>query len=200
MNHCQTQGCAILNTHDVSEHYCTVQFCRYANTHNVSGHQCRKCKSFGHCTQDCGQDYGEDTSISAPILIAIPLDKQCNIQGCEHKESHTADGHKCRLCNRHGHGFRACIFSSPWKILSIFPTDIDGKIYVTMRGGMGTQHFYKRDGLNNDFIEFTMCQGSWGQYGPKTSKVPDLIKFLDGYHPLRNVETHFEGAVPLFHV
>lgn len=194
MNHCRTHGCAIMNPHDVSEHYCTAIGCRYANTHNVSGHQCRNCKSFGHGIRECG----DDNYITALTLITIPLNKQCNIQGCEHKECHTVGGHRCRLCNRYGHGFKACRYSSPEKIVSVFPTDIDGKIYITVYGGMGTLHFYRRDSLHDDFTEFIMSQCSWGQYGPQTDKVPDLVKFLNGYHPLRNVETQLEGAVPLF--
>lgn len=182
MSCCQTKDCVILNPHGVSEHYCSAFRCKFANTHNISGHLCRICKQFGHDPFQCGSD------VLTSNVVEIPIKAQCAVNGCQHKDSHTSDGHRCRLCSRHGHGPKECGYASLDEILSVFPDQIHGKIYIATHEGMGCIGFNKRDSPSDTFSTFFMHSDSWGQYGPRTSKVPALREFLGGYRPFRIVD------------
>lgn len=165
--------------------YCTVYGCAHPDTHNISGHLCRRCNMFGHGFSECGSL----NHILQLTLNRIPEDKQCDVEGCKYKETHVRQGHKCLLCNGYGHGYKECIHVSPEKILSTFPTQVPGKIYVSTYGGMGCMNYWKRDSPNTHFTKYFMHNDSWGQYGH--SEVPELMEFLNGYQPLRLIDNPF---------
>ena len=168
--------------------YCTVNGCQHSDNHNVLGHKCRKCNTFGHGIIECGTDtlLSLNPQISQLKIREIPENIQCDIKTCRYKTSHTRNGHMCRLCDGYGHGITECIFTKANHIASLYPPEYLTKVYVSTYGGMGSLRYSKFDGSSVPLESYLMRGDDWGQYG--SSEVPTLMKFLDGYKPLREVD------------
>ena len=178
--------------------YCTIEGCSYPDNHNASGHCCSKCGKYGHNLCEKSNKYIE--------IKDIPENIQCTIPGCRNYHNHTNQGHQCEICKQYGHGqikchksnnkmldkctlcegtdhhAIVCMRGDPIKILGL----TEGKIYVTIYAGMGCFNIYKRDFVTDSLDKFFMHNQAYGTV--ESSDVPKLLKFIQGYRPLRKID------------
>lgn len=161
--------------------YCTAKFCDHRHSHNILSHK-----------------YENEYIKYTNKVIDIPLDKQCNIDGCEHKETHTNEGHLCRGCDKYGHSFRTCTNPSanPKKIMELHPYET-GKVYIYV-GGAGGIIFHRRDDNGNISSYHIDCYYWYLKTEQEIKKLREpLLKFVDGYRPLRDCDKE-KGGNPLY--
>lgn len=171
--------------------YCLAYKCDHHDCHSTDGHYCHKCNCYGHGMTECGDELKLKKLKKESSKISIPIKYQCNIPHCEHKNNHTFNGHKCRICKNFGHSHLECtkniklqdkIFENHATIAARKIMALTcGKIFVRCYVGMGCMYFCKRDDVDKPIELFFMHSDNWGQYGPETDDRPKLDKFLEGY-------------------
>jgi hypothetical protein len=80
---------------DFCADYCTAPICSRRDDHNILSHQ-----------------HNGEYGVIKGVIVPIPINKQCSILDCEHKDTHTNQGHQCRVCDTSsrslGHSFQEC--------------------------------------------------------------------------------------------
>jgi hypothetical protein len=181
---------------------CKVSGCRNASKHITFGHQCGKCGKFGHGQIECGSVFKKNE------LKQYKNDKiynPCDSNGCNFKNLHTNEGHKCFKCNRF-HSIQYCIiqtFSDTQSRFSGHLSDINpeqffgsqNNTFVKVYVGMGCEVYIRKK--NNDILSLFMHSDSWGQYGPTTDDTPILDKFIEGLNEKDYIPPQFSNVIVL---
>lgn len=187
--------------------YCKVSHCNHPKSHTTIGHKCGKCHNYGHGQIECG-DIDKINKLSL-LTSNIPEELQCCIKNCMHKSSHTISGHQCINCKKFAHDITECPEKKYYNksLAQMFGQTYEGylekqnlkftareilgsnknKIYTVVYAGMGCSWFAKRKDVYKKIKLFFMHSDEWGQYGAKSSNVPNLEKFLKDYKQIEPV-------------
>ena len=111
---------------------CQAYQCRFPATHTTLGHRCGRCGDYGHGVRE-----HNDAILMTSLMDrtsaneTMPLNDQCDLDGCLHKISHNRDAHHCRECSQRGHTSQDCIAylyarnidPEMWDALDKYPLD-----------------------------------------------------------------------------
>ena len=92
---------------------CRVPGCKfpYNLNHTASEHKCPICKEKGHGARECKSSNRLEKIKNLKDITGndtIPEQFQCTVLGCQNKEHHTIEGHRCKNCHKFGHGDNCC--------------------------------------------------------------------------------------------
>ncbi len=180
--------------------YCKVNGCRFPYTHVTAFHQCGTCKWFGHGQIECNDDIMR-SELKKYIDHFIPIAKQCTVENCCSKTTHTTEGHCCNYCGKRiGHikqcpnnsGFNGELFTKPGSVGHVNPlentfaqTIVQGT-YTDVYDGMGSGWLVRNN--NGNLETLFMHSDSWGQYGEDSSQLPIYFAFTNGYKRVLNLD------------
>lgn len=188
---------------------CTMKGCRFKECHVAEIHKCTLCKK-NHSSYDCPLSIEKNIQyiIECPICRTINniSENQPKVYGvtdncciCTEKNVQLFFpncGHTC-ICldcadnlNKNKKEYEKEIVKEnqledfvKQSALNKF-INIEGKIYHTVKLGMGCSMWVRRKDLNSSLEGFFMHSDDWGQYGIDTDKRPLLNDFLKGYKEL----------------
>lgn len=182
------------DSNKMSDLFCLVYGCTYPRTHISEEHKCGKCGNFGHGVVECVKPHMkkllEDRIVH--MKIVFPEKFHCTVVSCEKKHTHSNDSHYCAHC-RERHDENSCPYIAEYEDvekgdafqrISERMDKHPGKIYAVTHSAMGSSWIGKRAATDGKLELFYMYCDDWGQYGDEGNRVPELLKFLDGFEPL----------------